>query len=175
MCACVYMCMHTCESVRACTDLPAVPSGGYPFDEVALLSEDGTTTHPLSETVSSDVCTAGRIAGNVYRGTRKLLGLLNIGDFFLAETALVIHTHTHERERERDNVPGVAAGDVFVAPAAADSPTDRHLVDFVRRKPKNVVQDVVGMLAILGRVIAHHHAGIRCTYWIACCIMSHPC
>jgi uncharacterized membrane protein len=34
-------------------------------------------------------------------------------------------------------------------------------VDFVRRKPKNVVQDVVGMLAILGRVIAHHHAGIR--------------
>ena len=94
--------MHTCESVRACADLPSVPSGGYPFDEVALLSEDGTTTHPLSETVSSDVCTAGRIAGNVYRGTRKLLGLLNIGDFFLAETALVIYTHTRERERERE-------------------------------------------------------------------------
>jgi len=111
--------MHTCESVRACADLPSVPSGGYPFDEVALLSEDGTTTHPLSETVSSDVCTAGRIAGNVYRGTRKLLGLLNIGDFFLAETALVIHTHTHEREREREKRMGLRnIGDLLLADMA---------------------------------------------------------
>jgi hypothetical protein len=72
-----------------CADLPSVPGGGYPFDQVVIVGEDGQESHPLSETVSTDVCIAQPISGNVYRGTKKLMGLLNIGDFFLAESALV--------------------------------------------------------------------------------------
>jgi hypothetical protein len=84
ICVCVRACVRVCVPA----DLPIVLDGGYPFD-VAIVGEDGKVHHPLSETVSTDLCMAEPISGNVYRGTSKLMGLLNIGDFFLAESALV--------------------------------------------------------------------------------------